>query len=53
MNTHVFIVVERPPGWVHGENLVIRELTPEQKTSIKFAKITKTIKAKTNTPNKI
>ena len=37
MNTHVFIVVERPPGWVHGENLVIRELTPEQKTSIKFA----------------
>jgi len=37
MNTHVFLVVEILPGWVHGGNLVNRELTPEQKTSIKFA----------------
>jgi hypothetical protein len=37
MNTHVLIVVESLPSRVHGGNLVIRELTPEQKTSIKFA----------------
>jgi hypothetical protein len=37
MNTHVFLVVENLPGRVHGGNLVIRELTPEQKTSAKFA----------------
>ena len=37
MNTHVFIVVECLPDRVHGGNLVIRELTPEQKTSAKFA----------------
>jgi sensor domain CHASE-containing protein len=37
MNTHVFLVVESLPGRVHGENLDIRELTPEQKTSAKFA----------------
>ena len=37
MNMHVFLVVESLPGRVHGENLVIRELTPEQKTSAKFA----------------
>ena len=37
MNTHVFSVVESLPGRVHGGNLVIRELTPEQKTSAKFA----------------
>ena len=34
MNTHVFLVVENLPGRVHGGNLVIRELTPEQKTFI-------------------
>jgi hypothetical protein len=27
-------VVESLPGRVHGGNLVIRELTPEQKTSL-------------------
>jgi len=37
MNTHVFLVVESLPGRVHGGNLVSRELTPEQKTSAKFA----------------
>ena len=37
MNTHVFIVVETLPGRVHGGNLVNRELTPEHKTSTKFA----------------
>jgi hypothetical protein len=37
MNTHVFLVVESLPGRVHGGNLVIRELTAEQKTSAKFA----------------
>ena len=37
MNTHVLLVVENLPGRVHGGNLVIRELTPEQKTSAKFA----------------
>jgi len=37
MNTHAFLVVESRPGRVHGGNLVIRELTPEQKTSAKFA----------------
>ena len=37
MNTHVLIVVESLPSRVRGGNLVIRELTPEQKTSIKFA----------------
>jgi len=37
MNTHVFLVVESLPGRVHGGNLVNRELTPEQKTSAKFA----------------
>ena len=37
MNTHVFFVVEGLPGRVHGGNLVIRELTPEQKTYTKFA----------------
>ena len=36
MNTQVFLVVESLPGWVYGGNLVIRELTPEQKTSAKF-----------------
>jgi hypothetical protein len=30
-------VVESLPSRVHGGNLVIRELTPEQKTSAKFA----------------
>jgi hypothetical protein len=37
MNTHVFLVVENLPGRVHGGNLIIRELTPEQKTSAKLA----------------
>jgi hypothetical protein len=37
MNTHVFLVIESLPGRVHGGNLVIRELTPEQKTYTKFA----------------
>jgi hypothetical protein len=37
MNTHVFLVVESIPGRVHGGNLVIRELTSEQKTAAKFA----------------
>ena len=37
MNTHVLLVVESLPGREHGGNLVIRELTPEQKTSAKFA----------------
>jgi hypothetical protein len=37
MNTHVLLVVENLPGRVYGGNLVIRELTPEQKTSAKFA----------------
>jgi len=37
MNTHVLLVVESLPGQIHGRNLVIRELTPEQKTSAKFA----------------
>jgi len=37
MNTHVFLVVESLPGRVHGGNLVNRELTPEHKTSAKFA----------------
>ena len=37
INTHMFLMVESLPGRVHGGNLVIRELTPEQKTSAKFA----------------
>ena len=36
MNTRVFLVVESLPDRVHGGNLDIRELTPEQKTSAKF-----------------
>lgn len=38
MNIHVFLVVASLPGRVHGRNLVIRELTPEQKTSAKIVK---------------
>ena len=37
MNTHVFLVIESLPGRVHDGNLVIRELTPEHKTSAKLA----------------
>ena len=37
MNMYAFLVVESRPGRVHGGNSVLRELTPEQKTSAKFA----------------
>ena len=37
MDTNVLLVVESLLGRVHGGNLVIRELTPEQNTSAKLA----------------
>ena len=37
MNTNVLLVVESLLGRVHGGNLVIRQLTPEQNTSATLA----------------